>query len=222
MTVVKSSISVHNKLLSTCNWGTWNSCKLVQWRGRCCNTFLSVIFGFSRHWYATRASCSFIYHPWDVKWTHWRPQLRDDVISTDHNHKEGEFIYVCTVRIRHLSLVNQMTFGNVLWRYKPIKIHPLKPKAYCMYRRLQRTEILCSAHNSFMCFAWISEQTAIVSLYSINLAVFITEAENVYCAVRTGYLNQTAIVSSLKGWKGSCYGIFDIVNTFRAEKRLIY
>ena len=28
-----------------------------------------------------------------------------------------------------------------------------------------------------MCFAWISEQTAIISLYSINLSVFITEAE---------------------------------------------
>ena len=28
-----------------------------------------------------------------------------------------------------------------------------------------------------MCFAWISEQTAIISLYSINLPVFITKAE---------------------------------------------
>ena len=34
-----------------------------------------------------------------------------------------------------------------------------------------------------MCFAWISEPTAIFSLYSINLSVFITEAESVYCAV---------------------------------------
>ena len=35
-----------------------------------------------------------------------------------------------------------------------------------------------------MCFAWISEQTAIISLYSIDLSVFKTEAESVYCAVR--------------------------------------
>jgi hypothetical protein len=27
------------------------------------------------------------------------------------------------------------------------------------------------------------------SLYSINLSVFVTEAESVYCAVRTGSLN---------------------------------
>jgi hypothetical protein len=50
-----------------------------------------------------------------------------------------------------------------------------------------------------LCFAWISEQTAIISLYSINLSVFTTEAESVYCAVRTGSLNQTDTVLSLKG-----------------------
>jgi len=40
-----------------------------------------------------------------------------------------------------------------------------------------------------MCFVWISEQTAIISLYNINWLVFITEMEYVYCAVRTGSLN---------------------------------
>ena len=41
-------------------------------------------------------------------------------------------------------------------------------------------------HSVFMCFVWIGEQTAIISLYSINWLVFITETESVYCAVRTG------------------------------------
>jgi len=36
-----------------------------------------------------------------------------------------------------------------------------------------------------MCFVWIWEQTAIISLYSINWLVCITETESVYCAVRT-------------------------------------
>jgi hypothetical protein len=36
-----------------------------------------------------------------------------------------------------------------------------------------------------MCFVWISEQTAIISLYSINWLGFITETVCVYCAVRT-------------------------------------
>ena len=51
-----------------------------------------------------------------------------------------------------------------------------------------------------MCFAWISEQTAIISLYSFNLPVFKTEAESVYCAVRNGSLNQTDTGSYLKGY----------------------
>jgi len=40
-----------------------------------------------------------------------------------------------------------------------------------------------------MCFVWISEQTAIISLYSINWLVFITVMECVYCAVGAEYLN---------------------------------
>ena len=44
-------------------------------------------------------------------------------------------------------------------------------------------------HSVFMCSVWIWEQTAIISLYSINWLVFITETKCVYCAVRTGYLS---------------------------------
>jgi len=42
-----------------------------------------------------------------------------------------------------------------------------------------------------MRFVWISEQTAIISLYSINWLVCITGRECVYCAVRTGSLNNS-------------------------------
>ena len=44
-------------------------------------------------------------------------------------------------------------------------------------------------HSVFMCFVWISKQTAIISLYNINWLVCITETECVYCAVRTGNSN---------------------------------
>jgi len=44
-------------------------------------------------------------------------------------------------------------------------------------------------HSVFMCFVWMWEQTAIISLYSISWLVFITETERVYCAVQTGSLN---------------------------------
>ena len=50
----------------------------------------------------------------------------------------------------------------------------------------------------FMCFVWISEQTAIISLHKINWLVFITETECVYSAVRTGSLCKAVWDSSLK------------------------
>ena len=44
-----------------------------------------------------------------------------------------------------------------------------------------------------MCFVWIWEQTAIISLYSINWLVCITETQCVYCAVRAGSLCKTDV-----------------------------
>jgi len=59
---------------------------------------------------------------------------------------------------------------------------------YCAVRTGSSYIILRSAHTHivFMCFVCISEQTAIISLYNINLLVFITETQCVYCAIRTG------------------------------------
>jgi len=52
-----------------------------------------------------------------------------------------------------------------------------------------RNSVFCPTMH--LCFARISEQTAIISLYRINWLVFITEAETVSCAVRSGSLYQT-------------------------------
>ena len=41
----------------------------------------------------------------------------------------------------------------------------------------------------FMCFVWIWDKTAIISLYSINWLVCITETECVHCAVHSVFLN---------------------------------
>ena len=51
-----------------------------------------------------------------------------------------------------------------------------------------------------MCFVWISEQTAIISLYKINWLVCTTEMECVYCAVRTVYLNVIQYKFGVLGW----------------------
>jgi len=62
-----------------------------------------------------------------------------------------------------------------------------------------------------MCFAWISDQAAIISLYSFNWLLFITEAESVYWAVRIGSLNQTATVSSLTIASEASEGIYKCI-----------
>jgi len=64
---------------------------------------------------------------------------------------------------------------------------------YCAVRteHLTFTNSTFCPHSVFMCFVWISEQTAIISLYSINWLVCITETECVYCAVRTAHITFT-------------------------------
>jgi hypothetical protein len=48
-----------------------------------------------------------------------------------------------------------------------------------------------------MRFDWISEQTDIISLY-INWMVFVTQAESVYCVVRTDYVSKIQVNFALK------------------------
>ena len=85
--------------------------------------------------------------------------------------------------------------------------NPLKPSGHYMYRTVVT---ICTAsltfssstfcpHSVFMCFVWVWEQTAIISLYSINWLVCITERECVYCAVRTGSSNKIHVAASFKG-----------------------
>jgi len=82
-------------------------------------------------------------------------------------------------------------------------------------------------HSGFMCLVWISEQTAIISLYSINWLVCITETESVYCAVRTGYLNKIQVNFCMERVKriyvntGLCNvnARFNVLRELRANKR---
>jgi hypothetical protein len=55
----------------------------------------------------------------------------------------------------------------------------IKSSGYYKYH-----QVILYTISTSLCLVWISEQTAIISLYSINWLVFITETECVYCAVR--------------------------------------
>jgi hypothetical protein len=61
--------------------------------------------------------------------------------------------------------------------------------------------IMLNTKNFTFCshiFVWISEQTAIISLHSINWPVFTAQMECVYCMVRAESLNAVQINLGLK------------------------
>ena len=79
-------------------------------------------------------------------------------------------------------------------------------------------------HTVFMCFVWIWEQTAIISLYNINWQVFITETQCVHCAVRTGFY-MTAFNFSLQQLTSDLHNLKDSMsnscNQFELADHLI-
>jgi hypothetical protein len=74
----------------------------------------------------------------------------------------------------------------------------LKHTGNFTYHKVYHSKIPHCDHVEFVCFVWISEQTANFALRSIKILVFITEVVSVYCAVRTESSYKTH-VSSLKG-----------------------
>jgi hypothetical protein len=52
-------------------------------------------------------------------------------------------------------------------------------------------------HLAVMCFLWISELTVVISLHTINLLGFVTQAVCVYCAVETESWNIIQVILSL-------------------------
>jgi len=79
-------------------------------------------------------------------------------------------------------------------------IIPSKSSGHCMYRQFNIQQFYVLPTQCIYEFC-VHLRTEIISLYSINWPVFITETENVYCAVRPGSMcfvwiwEQTAIIS---------------------------
>jgi hypothetical protein len=73
----------------------------------------------------------------------------------------------------------------------------VKISGYFMYRQVENLK------NSTFCpqsaFRVVVTTNEIIPLYGINWMMFATEANCVYCAVRTPYLNIVNIISPLKG-----------------------
>ena len=74
----------------------------------------------------------------------------------------------------------------------------------------------------FICFAWIAEQTAIISLYSIKWLVFITETECVYCAARAESLSiiQVEVLKFLISFRPLCVVDHILSRRLSAENKI--
>ena len=130
--------------------------------------------------------------------------------------KETECVY-CAVRTEHFTFSNSTfcphsVFMYFVWIWEQTAIISLNninwlvciTESECVYCAVRPEHLTFSnstfcPHTVFMCFVWIWEQTAIISVYSINWPVCITERKFVYCAVRTGSSNETDTVSSVRG-----------------------
>jgi len=77
-------------------------------------------------------------------------------------------------------------------------INLLNPTGHVLHQKVNIAVTVRCAHTVFMCFVFIWEQTATCATYSINWLVFMTAMKSVYSAVRTGSLNKSVCISSLK------------------------
>jgi hypothetical protein len=61
-----------------------------------------------------------------------------------------------------------------------------------MYHHIQHSQTTFCPHGVFMCFVWIWEQTAIISLYNINWLVFKTETGRLLCGTDYIFLSTSS------------------------------
>jgi len=54
------------------------------------------------------------------------------------------------------------------WSLQHLNINPLTLSSYFTHHHVQHSEILCCCHSVHLSFAWISEQTELISLCTIN------------------------------------------------------
>ena len=105
-----------------------------------------------------------------------------DLCGWKRRQIHAEFCWECLKRRHHIAQLRVRCWR--IWKHVLVKAQWL---LYVPPGSTLSSSTFCP-HSVFMCFVWIWEQTAIISLCSINGLVFITETECVYCAVRTGFL----------------------------------
>jgi len=80
-------------------------------------------------------------------------------------------LFMCCVWISEQTAI--ISLYSINWLVSIERFNPLKPSGYYMHHQVkQQNNSTFYPHSVFMCFVWIYEQTAIISLYSINWLFF--------------------------------------------------
>ena len=111
--------------------------------------------------------------------------------STEEDHVNINYVTKSTCSVGYHTVCRARSCS--VWFSQPADVisgkgsNSLKPSGHYMYHQfnIQQFYVL---PTQCICFVWISEQTAIISLYCINWLFCITETECVYCAVRIAFL----------------------------------
>jgi len=67
-----------------------------------------------------------------------------------------------------------------------------------MYQQVKHSEILLSAHTLYLRVLYESQIKQLLFPFTALTFWFLKRKRSIYCAVRTGYLNKTGVISSFK------------------------
>jgi hypothetical protein len=117
----------------------------------------------------------------------WAPYIQGNVHSVCT--KDGKYfvkLRILSLRLTHHYFFNIIQLTYHISPFKVLRSLCVPHSGHCMYRTVVTMCNISSTvnyssfcpHSVFMCFVWIWEQTAIISLYSIDWLVFITDNWN--------------------------------------------
>ena len=120
---------------------------------------------------------------------------KDLVLSQSLTEVKNEWIYASTPpRCPHIVCKTNLPLPlslSVLLSLPSLSFNILQPTGNFRYHKVEYSKILHCGNLEFVCFVWISEQTANFDLRNAKRLFFLTEVASVYCAVRTESLYNT-------------------------------
>jgi hypothetical protein len=99
-----------------------------------------------------------------------------------------------TAHLILLDFINRIIFGEDHWTCSASPLTFQSLPVTILATRFNILKFCVQYYTASTCFVWLSGEINTFALYFINRLVFMTDAESVYCAVRTEALYKTCFV----------------------------